>query len=287
MHVHGYREKGNINTPLELALLNETSRFHLVIDVLDRVPARRERHLREEMKNAIIDNMRYATSTAPIGPSSTTGYGRCKPRQEGSANGSRCVDHGDVHIALRAAVRRGSADRDGARGPGRPWPITCATRLVGCRQWPVATTITVPSRWQCATGCRTVGRTPPGAFRTGPETRVLPVGGIPAGTASRQQASSTSISSRRHAPRWPSWAGPRRHSGVRGRTGVGQWRTRTAGRMLSGFARDAAAAGDRIWHPLRVRSLIRRFATAGRPKSPTSGCATATRRSPSPRWRTT
>ena len=39
MHVHGYREKGNINTPLELALLNETSRFHLVIDVLDRVPA--------------------------------------------------------------------------------------------------------------------------------------------------------------------------------------------------------------------------------------------------------
>jgi xylulose-5-phosphate/fructose-6-phosphate phosphoketolase len=62
MHVHGYREKGNINTPLELALLNETSRFHLVIDVLDRVPAlvARVGHLREEMKNAIIDNMRYA-----------------------------------------------------------------------------------------------------------------------------------------------------------------------------------------------------------------------------------
>jgi xylulose-5-phosphate/fructose-6-phosphate phosphoketolase len=62
LHVHGYNEKGNINTPLELAMLNETSRFHLVIDVIDRVPKLRMKaaHLKEEMKNAIIDNMRYA-----------------------------------------------------------------------------------------------------------------------------------------------------------------------------------------------------------------------------------
>jgi xylulose-5-phosphate/fructose-6-phosphate phosphoketolase len=62
LHVRGYKEKGNINTPLELALLNETSRFHLVIDVIDRVPALAVKgaHLREEMKNAIIDHMNYA-----------------------------------------------------------------------------------------------------------------------------------------------------------------------------------------------------------------------------------
>ena len=62
LHVRGYKEKGNINTPLELAMLNETSRFHLVIDVIDRVPRLRIKaaHLKEEMKNAIIDNMRYA-----------------------------------------------------------------------------------------------------------------------------------------------------------------------------------------------------------------------------------
>jgi xylulose-5-phosphate/fructose-6-phosphate phosphoketolase len=62
LHVRGYKEKGNINTPLELAMLNETSRFHLVIDVIDRVPRLRTRaaHLKEEMKNAIIDHMRYA-----------------------------------------------------------------------------------------------------------------------------------------------------------------------------------------------------------------------------------
>jgi xylulose-5-phosphate/fructose-6-phosphate phosphoketolase len=62
MHVRGYKEKGNINTPLELAILNQIDRFNLVIDVIDRVPglAVRAAHLKEEMKNAIIDNLRYA-----------------------------------------------------------------------------------------------------------------------------------------------------------------------------------------------------------------------------------
>ena len=62
LHVRGYKERGNINTPLELAILNETSRFHLVIDVIDRVPKLRMKaaHLKEEMKNAIIDNLSYA-----------------------------------------------------------------------------------------------------------------------------------------------------------------------------------------------------------------------------------
>jgi xylulose-5-phosphate/fructose-6-phosphate phosphoketolase len=62
LHVRGYKEKGNINTPLELAMLNETSRFHLVIDVIDRVPKLGEKaaHLKEEMRNAIIENLHYA-----------------------------------------------------------------------------------------------------------------------------------------------------------------------------------------------------------------------------------
>jgi xylulose-5-phosphate/fructose-6-phosphate phosphoketolase len=62
LHVRGYKEKGNINTPLELAMLNETSRFHLVIDVIERVPKLRTRaaHLKEEMKNAIVENFAYA-----------------------------------------------------------------------------------------------------------------------------------------------------------------------------------------------------------------------------------
>ena len=36
--MHGYKEKGNINTPLELAIINQVDRFTLSIDVIDRVP---------------------------------------------------------------------------------------------------------------------------------------------------------------------------------------------------------------------------------------------------------
>ncbi|WP_404360355.1 phosphoketolase [Methylotuvimicrobium sp. KM1] len=62
LHVRGYKERGNINTPMELAILNEVDRFNLVIDVIDRVPKLQIRaaHLKELMKNEIIENLRYA-----------------------------------------------------------------------------------------------------------------------------------------------------------------------------------------------------------------------------------
>jgi xylulose-5-phosphate/fructose-6-phosphate phosphoketolase len=62
IHVRGYKEKGNINTPLELAILNQVDRFNLVIDVIDRVPRLQTKaaHLKERMKNEIILNLAYA-----------------------------------------------------------------------------------------------------------------------------------------------------------------------------------------------------------------------------------
>jgi len=38
IHVRGYKEKGNINTPLELAINNQTDRFSLAVDAIDRIP---------------------------------------------------------------------------------------------------------------------------------------------------------------------------------------------------------------------------------------------------------
>jgi xylulose-5-phosphate/fructose-6-phosphate phosphoketolase len=62
IHVRGYKEEGNINTPLELAIRNQVDRFHLVIDVIDRVPklGSAAGHVKERMKNAIIENLDYA-----------------------------------------------------------------------------------------------------------------------------------------------------------------------------------------------------------------------------------
>ena len=62
IHVRGYKEQGNINTPLQLAIINQIDRFDLVIDVIDRVPSlgSRAAHVRERMKDQIIDNLAYA-----------------------------------------------------------------------------------------------------------------------------------------------------------------------------------------------------------------------------------
>ncbi|HEU5401087.1 MAG TPA: phosphoketolase, partial [Terriglobales bacterium] len=62
IHVHGYREKGNINTPLELAIINDIDRFHLCIDVIDRIPRlqRTGAHVKEWLKEEIIENLNYA-----------------------------------------------------------------------------------------------------------------------------------------------------------------------------------------------------------------------------------
>ncbi|MFZ1945289.1 MAG: phosphoketolase family protein [Acidobacteriaceae bacterium] len=62
MHVRGYKEKGNINTPLELAILNQVDRFNLAIDVIDRVPKLRATgaHVKEWLKDQITDAIDYA-----------------------------------------------------------------------------------------------------------------------------------------------------------------------------------------------------------------------------------
>ncbi len=62
LHVRGYKEKGNINTPLELAIDNEIDRFSLAIDVIDRVPALQARgaHAKEMLKGMRIECRLYA-----------------------------------------------------------------------------------------------------------------------------------------------------------------------------------------------------------------------------------
>ena len=62
LHVRGYKEKGSINTPLELAIANEVDRFSLAIDVIDRVPRLREiaAHLKERLRDQRIDALEHA-----------------------------------------------------------------------------------------------------------------------------------------------------------------------------------------------------------------------------------
>ena len=61
IHVRGYKEEGTTTTPFDMVMLNDLDRFHLVIDVIDRVPSLGERaaHLRQHMEDERLRHRAY------------------------------------------------------------------------------------------------------------------------------------------------------------------------------------------------------------------------------------
>jgi xylulose-5-phosphate/fructose-6-phosphate phosphoketolase len=66
LHVRGYKEEGTTTTPFDMVMLNDLDRFHLVIDVIDRVPglATRAGHVRQRMAES---RLRYRAWTREHG----------------------------------------------------------------------------------------------------------------------------------------------------------------------------------------------------------------------------
>jgi len=62
MHVRGYKEKGNINTPMELAMNNEIDRYTIASDAIDRIPRLQKigGHAKEKFRNKQIECRAYA-----------------------------------------------------------------------------------------------------------------------------------------------------------------------------------------------------------------------------------
>jgi xylulose-5-phosphate/fructose-6-phosphate phosphoketolase len=62
LHVRGYKEFGSVNTPLELAIHNQTDRFNLAIDVIDRVTKLQSAgaHVKDWLKDQICRHLDYA-----------------------------------------------------------------------------------------------------------------------------------------------------------------------------------------------------------------------------------
>jgi xylulose-5-phosphate/fructose-6-phosphate phosphoketolase len=61
LHVRGYKENGTTTTPFDMTVLNDLDRFHLVIDVIDRVPglASRYAHVKQDMHNMLVEHRQY------------------------------------------------------------------------------------------------------------------------------------------------------------------------------------------------------------------------------------
>jgi xylulose-5-phosphate/fructose-6-phosphate phosphoketolase len=65
LHVRGYKEEGTTTTPFDIVMLNDLDRFHLVMDVIDRVPGLGERaaHLRQRMVDERLRHRAYTRET--------------------------------------------------------------------------------------------------------------------------------------------------------------------------------------------------------------------------------
>ena len=61
LHVRGYKEEGTTTTPFDMAVLNEIDRFHLVMDVADRVAQLQHRaaYLKQAMRDRLIEHQQY------------------------------------------------------------------------------------------------------------------------------------------------------------------------------------------------------------------------------------
>ena len=61
LHVRGYKEEGTTTTPFDMTVLNELDRCHLVMDVIDRVPALRTTyaHVQQEMLDLLVEHRQY------------------------------------------------------------------------------------------------------------------------------------------------------------------------------------------------------------------------------------
>jgi xylulose-5-phosphate/fructose-6-phosphate phosphoketolase len=61
LHVRGYKEEGTTTTPFDMVVRNDLDRFHLVQDVIDRVPSLGSRcaHLRQRMADKLVEHGRY------------------------------------------------------------------------------------------------------------------------------------------------------------------------------------------------------------------------------------
>jgi xylulose-5-phosphate/fructose-6-phosphate phosphoketolase len=61
LHVRGYKEEGTTTTPFDMVVLNDLDRFHLVSDVIDRVPGlgSRAAYAKQFVRDKLLDHKRY------------------------------------------------------------------------------------------------------------------------------------------------------------------------------------------------------------------------------------
>ncbi len=61
LHVRGYKEEGTTSTPFDMVVMNDVDRYHLAMDVIDRVPRFKDQavYIKQALRNKLIDHKHY------------------------------------------------------------------------------------------------------------------------------------------------------------------------------------------------------------------------------------
>ena len=125
LHVRGYKEEGTTTTPFDMVMLNDLDRFHLVLDVIDRLPqlAGKADGLRQEMVDERLRARAYGREQGRIPRTSATGPGPADRGDGPDPGRQRRLDQPEA------------ARRDGGRGEqcGRVVRGRCGNRSAQSR----------------------------------------------------------------------------------------------------------------------------------------------------------
>jgi xylulose-5-phosphate/fructose-6-phosphate phosphoketolase len=111
IHVRGYKEEGTTTTPFDMVVLNDLDRFHLVGDVVDRVPSLGSRvaYVKQVIRDKLIDHKEYIRAHGQDMPEirewhwSPTARANAQPRARGRRRAGSSDDH---RAAAKRAARR-------------------------------------------------------------------------------------------------------------------------------------------------------------------------------------
>jgi xylulose-5-phosphate/fructose-6-phosphate phosphoketolase len=103
LHVRGYKEEGTTTTPFDMCVLNDLDRYHLVQDVIDRLPqlGARAAYAKQAIRDALIDHKEYIYEHGEDSPEiSGWTWGHKQPSRRLESTESDNIDAG-VEVPIR------------------------------------------------------------------------------------------------------------------------------------------------------------------------------------------
>ena len=123
MHVRGFEEEGTTTTPFDMVVLNELDRFHLAIEVIERVPGLgvAAAHIKQQFRDALIEHTRYVRQPRR-GHARYPGLEVAIPRQCRSARRPLGNDTSYIMSDAILVINAGSSSVKFSLFEGHRWP---------------------------------------------------------------------------------------------------------------------------------------------------------------------